>query len=352
MRKRSLWLYPVLWVGLVGLAAGVVWLFAIADFSSLYLIPVLLGLFLLIIFLDRLYFSKAEPTRPASRLETDPQSTVQVNQPNPPSELATFKEQYRLLDVLASGKFGKTYVAEDLTIRPKRLWVIKHFIPQPNSGRELQTTQRLFKGEASVLEKLKDLEAIPKLLNYFENESEIWFIREYIVGHSLQDELVVGHPVSEAQLIEILTGILQSLDAIHPFRIIHRDIKPSNIIRRKTDRRLILIDFGAAKEWNPQEKLMPMMTVAVGTASYTSYEQMMGQPVPSSDIYSTGVIGIQAITGLEPNRLPLAQTGEYRWRDHAKLNPKLADILDKMTRTSVNRRYQFAADVLADLSTL
>lgn len=383
MRDRSILFQLVVWASLGGLTAGLVWLFALIELPSLLLLPAIGGLglcgFLLLGWMPRHSRSSrktgvlpaSEAPRSADAIASTPHSSPSLHlsqglrqdspqdsprdspQASPQaSSLGHFKDHYRLLEMLASGKFGKTYVAEDLTARPKSLWVIKHFIPQPDADRDLQTTRRLFKGEASVLEKLKTLECVPKLLSYFEDEQEIWFIREYIVGHPLDKEIVEGRPLSELQIIELLTGILRGLDAIHQFQIIHRDIKPSNIIRRKKDSHLILIDFGAAKEWNPEEDSKPMMTVAVGTASYTSYEQMMGQPVPSSDIYSAGVIAIQAITGLVPSRLPLSITGEYSWRDYAKVSPKLAGILEKMTRTTINRRYQTAAAVLADLESL
>ncbi|WP_404790470.1 protein kinase [Altericista sp. CCNU0014] len=337
----------VAFVGLAGLTAVLVWLVAIAAIPSIALIPILGGLLLGIAVFYRQRRTQRKPTgseiKPAHESET-PTLTSAHSQTND-----IFKDRYRLLERLASGRFGNTYVAEDITTKSKALWVIKHFVPQPDSDRDLATTQRLFKGEALMLEKLKTLDCIPKLLSYAEAEQETWFIREYVVGHPLNEELIPGKPVSEPQLKALLQGILEDLAAIQAFQVIHRDIKPSNIIRRKQDGRLILIDFGAAKIWNPQEELQPMMTVAIGTASYASYEQMSGQPVPSSDIYSAGAIGIQAITGLELSRVPLLPTGEYDWRRHGKLSPKLGEILDKMTRTRVNRRYQMATDVLADL---
>jgi serine/threonine protein kinase len=352
LSNRSL-VRGVLFAGLVILTAGLGWLVAIAVLPKILLLPIIAGL---LIGMGLFYRSRSSnrtdtstaiaSNNTASTHQTDLSTSSQFVSSEP------FKERYRLLELLASGRFGKTYVAEDMTARPKSLWVIKHYVPQPIGDRALATTQRLFKGEAIVLEKLKTLAATPKLLDYYETDQEIWFIREYVVGHPLNEELVAGKPISEKQLIELLIGILEGLAAIHEFRIIHRDIKPSNIIRRKSDNHLILIDFGAAKEWNPQEESQPMMTVAVGTASYASYEQMIGQPVPSSDIYSAGVIGIQAITGLDPSRLPLAPTGEYDWRGHCKISPKLADILSKMTRTRVHHRYQSAIDVLKDLQQL
>jgi eukaryotic-like serine/threonine-protein kinase len=63
------------------------------------------------------------------------------------------------------------------------------------------------------------------------------------------------------------------------------------------------------------------------------------------------VIGIQAITGMDPRQIPLHRTtGEYNWRSYAKVSPLFADILTKMLHTMFNERYQTAQQVLDDLA--
>jgi len=76
-------------------------------------------------------------------------------------------------------------------------------------------------------------------------------------------------------------------------------------------------------------------------------EQASGKPELCSDVYAVGMIGISALTGIMPNQLPEdSHTGEVIWRDRVQVNPKLADILDKMVRYNFSQRYRDAAEAL------
>jgi serine/threonine protein kinase len=93
--------------------------------------------------------------------------------------------------------------------------------------------------------------------------------------------------------------------------------------------------------------------VAIGTQGYTPPEQFAGHPRLSSDIYALGILAIQAITGIPPQQLKSdPHTGNIVWRESAKVNDKLAEILDKMVRYHFSDRYQTAADVIQDLNHL
>jgi eukaryotic-like serine/threonine-protein kinase len=133
-------------------------------------------------------------------------------------------------------------------------------------------------------------------------------------------------------------------------------LKPSNIRRRKSDGKIVLIDFGAVKEVttqivNPQGQIN--YTSFIHTLGYAPSEQLKGKPTFSSDIYAVGVICIYVLTGINPcpNGLPTnKQTGEIAWRDRTKIkiSPKLANIIDKMVHDGIKRsqRYQSAREVL------
>ncbi|MEQ9234889.1 MAG: hypothetical protein RIG66_12380 [Coleofasciculus sp. E2-BRE-01] len=136
-------------------------------------------------------------------------------------------------------------------------------------------------------------------------------------------------------------------------------MKPSNIIRRQTDSQLVLIDFGAVKQIQPQQKLdqehdtQEHNTVAVGTRGYAPSEQYAGHPTLSSDIYAVGVIGIQALTGIPPHQLVLdSETGEISWRHLANVSDEFGEILEKMVRYYFMDRYQSVTKVLEDLLAL
>ncbi len=261
--------------------------------------------------------------------------------------------RYKTVRGLASGGFGHTYLAEDIKRPGNPLCVIKHLMPAHRDEKFLQLARRLFHTEAEILEQLGHHPQIPQLLAYFEENQEFYLVEEFVKGHPLSDELPVDKRLPEAQVAEILYGILETLAFIHENYVIHRDIKPSNIIRREKDNKLFLIDFGAVKQMQPQNpNEQENLTVAIGTKGYTPPEQYKGKPNFSSDIYAVGIIGIEALTGISPQKLSSDETCNVIWRDFASVQEEFANIIDKMVRYHFLDRYQTTLEVLNDLKRL
>jgi serine/threonine protein kinase len=263
--------------------------------------------------------------------------------------------RYQLVEILGSGGFGETYIAADLQRPGQPLCVVKQLRPATNDLKLFRLSQRLFKREAEILERLGSHDQIPQLLAYFEEAQEFYLVEEFIDGHPLRQELLLGQSMPEPKIVEMLTEILLILDFIHACGVIHRDIKPSNIIRRRTDQKLVLIDFGAVKETQAHvvDDHTQLQTVGIGTKGYMPSEQSAGSPRFSSDIYALGVTGIQALTGYPPDRLEEDEaTGELIWKTKASPSAELEAILTGMTQYSFRDRYQSARAVLHDLEVL
>ena len=256
---------------------------------------------------------------------------------------------YRVLQVLGVGGFGQTYITEDLHLPGNPKCVLKHLKPASADKELLEMARKFFEKEAIVLQQLGNHDRIPRLLAYFEEQQEFYLVQEYIPGHPLSTELQTGTKWSEQQVVELLQEILDILVFIHSQRVIHRDIKPDNIMRRASDRRLILIDFGAIKQVRDRQMLhgQNTMTVAIGTPGYMPIEQASGNPRASSDLYALGTIGIQALTGVNPYDLPADdRTGELKWEHLTVANPQLIAILQRMTRYHFKDRYLTAMEAL------
>jgi CHASE2 domain-containing sensor protein/predicted Ser/Thr protein kinase len=262
--------------------------------------------------------------------------------------------RYHIRKVLGSGGFAQTFLAQDMQRPGSPVCVVKHLRPASSSPQFLQVARRLFQAEAEILEVLGQHNRIPQLLAYFEEEQEFYLVEEFVEGGGLHDELPPHKPLMEGAVVDLVAGILEVLAFIHRHRIIHRDIKPSNVIRRSRDRRLVLIDFGAVKQMQPQENTEPeMKTVIIGTPGYAPAEQLSGHPVLSSDVYAVGMIGIQALTGLSPKEMPRnTATGEFLWQLHAQVSQPFATILSRMVAYHFNDRYTSAIEALQDLERL
>lgn len=270
--------------------------------------------------------------------------------------------RYRIVKSLAAGGFGQTFVAEDIK-QFNKVCVVKQLKPSFSDPGALKVARRLFEAEAQLLNRLGDHDQIPHLLAYFEINQEFFLVQDFVEGHSLEQEITVGKKLSEAYAIALLQSILEPLSFIHSQNVIHRDIKPANLIRRKQDGKIVLIDFGAVKELAGTQINAQGQTrvgTIIGTPGYMANEQGRGKPKLSSDIYATGIIIIQALTGKHP---PMGygsddelyedpQTAEILWRKDANVSPGFADILDRMICFDFRSRYQSAMAVQAALQAL
>ena len=264
--------------------------------------------------------------------------------------------RYQVTQVLGAGGFGRTYLAQDTRRPGNPTCVVKQLKPVSSEPGFLETARRLFTSEAETLEQLGNHDQITRLLAYFEEDQEFYLVQEFIEGHTLTQELQPGQRWEESRVITLLGEVLSILEFVHHHGVIHRDIKPDNLIRRNSDGKLVLVDFGAVKQIRTQLASaygQASNTIAVGTPGYMASEQARGQPRPSSDIYALGIVGIQALTGLMPMQMQEdLSTGEILWEHLVPVSRGLANVLTRMVRYHFKDRYQSATEALQALQHL
>ncbi|MDZ8050906.1 MAG: protein kinase domain-containing protein [Aulosira sp. ZfuVER01] len=268
--------------------------------------------------------------------------------------------RYRVIKVLSDeGGFGRTYLAEDAD-KLNEWCVVKQFAPKIQETSALKKAVELFKEEAKQLQKLGEHPQIPTLLAYFEQDNYLFLVQQYINGQNLQQELQKGVIYNESKIIELLLDLLPVLQFIHDRGVIHRDIKPQNIIRRQSDGRLVLIDFGSSKQLTAA--VHTQIGTTIGSHGYTPIEQMQdGKTYPSSDLFSLGATCFHLLTRIRPSQLWM-QNG-YSWvnswqqyvsnenRHGVPLDVNLDRILNKLLTTDIHKRYKSADEVIQDLTT-
>ncbi|MGB3560200.1 MAG: protein kinase [Geitlerinemataceae cyanobacterium] len=269
------------------------------------------------------------------------------------------RSRYRPLKMIGQGGFGRTYLAVDRDRLDTRC-AIKQLLPQQLFGSRLdptswQKTIELFKHEAMQLSKLGEHPQIPTLFAFFEEGGRLYLVQEFVEGQTLWHELEERGAFSEQQIRQLLTQLLPILRYIHRRGVIHRDITPVNILRRDRDGKLILIDFGVAKQLTNTSLVRP--GTKVGTAGYAPLEQLRsGKAYPASDIYSLGVSCIHLITSTRPDLLYDPIKG-WRWKEQLarkriSISDRLTNILDKMIRDLVVDRYQSIDEVIRDFRSI
>ncbi|BAY12388.1 serine/threonine-protein kinase [Calothrix sp. NIES-2098] len=267
--------------------------------------------------------------------------------------------RYVPMKLLGRGGFGAAFLARDRRIPGMRQCVVKQFQPTGNlTTAQLQIAQQLFEREAEVLAHIgNEHEQIPDLFAFFpmtvpslqpgQQDQFFYLVQEYINGQNLEEELITKGRFSETEILEVLQEILKILKFVHEKGIIHRDIKPSNIMRRR-DGKLFLLDFGAVKQVT---NAPAASSTGIYSMGFAPPEQMAGNQVfPSTDLYALAVTVLTLLTGQEATKLFDGYSNQWKWRTQVAINPRLADILDKMLLPAANQRFQSAQEVLDALA--
>ncbi len=258
-------------------------------------------------------------------------------------------DRYRTLRILGQGGFGRTFLAVDEFKPSKPYCVVKQFLPSVKGKKTLEKAAELFEREAMRLDELGKHERIPELLAFFNQEERQYLIQEFIDGDDLAKELKTNGVFDERQIRELLDDMLSILEFVHQNGVIHRDIKPENIIRRKQDGRLVLVDFGAAKE---RDENSSATGTRIGSAAYIAPEQAVGKAKFASDLYSLGATCLHLLTNIEPTQLFDMAEGEWMWREYLgdnEISYALSRILDKLVEGATKRRFQSVKEVLEEL---
>ncbi len=255
--------------------------------------------------------------------------------------------RYRIREHLVSTDYSDTYLAEDENLPDRPLCLVKRLKSQS------QRTSHLFDRETRVLYRLGQHDRIPELLARFEEDGYFYLVYQFIEGQPLYQELIEGQPWEEPQVRALLKDILEVLVFVHKQDVIHRDVHPQNLIRRTSDGKIVLIDFGAVKEINTSLQDTGQTRSRGGTQQdYIPPEQAIGSPKFCSDIYAVGIIGIQALTGMRPKQLKVDNLGNLIWRQNATVTPELARVLDQMVLYAFPQRYPSATEALEALQNL
>ncbi|MEH1939562.1 MAG: serine/threonine-protein kinase [Nostoc sp.] len=261
--------------------------------------------------------------------------------------------RYQIVQTLGAGVFGQTYIAVDVDYPENPKCVVKQIKVSSSESGYLEMLRLLFLTETETLKLLGSHHQIPEFIVCFEENERFYLVQEYIEGHALTAELPVhqqwGCMWSESEVVEFLIDVLGILEFVHSQGVIHCDIKPENLIRRNSDGKLVLIDFGSIQsiDFGIGAEL-PIYRIPVTSLGYIPPEQFIGQTQPNSDIYALGMIAIQALTGLEPLKLKAdPYTNEIFWRSqNTPVNDYLAAVLSQMIRYDYQDRFQSAGEVL------
>jgi serine/threonine protein kinase len=186
------------------------------------------------------------------------------------------------------------------------------------------------------------------------NEAQIPFIvMEYVDGRLLKDILAEDGPLEPAEAVRVIEQVLTALEYSHRAGVVHRDIKPGNIMIAKNGQ-VKVMDFGIARAISESSATIAETSAIVGTAQYFSPEQARGETVDArTDLYSTGVVLFELLTGQAPFRgaNPVAVAYQHVNQNPvspSSLNAKVTPALDAVVLRALAKdrfgRFQSAAE--------
>ena len=223
-------------------------------------------------------------------------------------------ERYRIVRYLASGGFGSTYVAEDIhlgeQVAVKEFFMrgINHRSPDGTTVEVSNVTNvpvfdgqlKKFRREAQRIFNLRNNHII-HIIDLFDANGTSYYVMELIDGMSLADQ-VLQQPLTELEVRDVTSQVLDALEAMHAAGLYHLDVKPANIMRDKSGH-CTLIDFGASKQMTSDERSTLSSSTMSYTPGYAPMEQVAQQSKnigPWTDFYALGATLYRLVTGDPP----------------------------------------------------
>lgn len=237
-------------------------------------------------------------------------------------------DKYKILNIIGRGGMSIVYLA--MNERVNKQWAVKEIMKKDEEDFVLELQ------EIEMMKRLKHPH-LPSIVDVIEQKESLLIVMDYIEGQSLDKVLEEQGKQSKETVLswgKQLCSVLEYLHAQNP-PIIYRDMKPGNVMQ-KPDGTLVLIDFGAAREYKPQNK---KDTILLGTRGYAAPEQYFenGQSDERTDIYCLGVMLFQFLTG----ELPQDFSGFSEWERFSGLEV----VLSRCIRFRKEERYQSAEEL-------
>ncbi|MCV6984905.1 serine/threonine protein kinase [Mycobacterium shinjukuense] len=254
---------------------------------------------------------------------------------------------------IASGGTSTVYRGHDVRLdRPVALKVM-----DPRYAGDQQFLTR-FHLEARTVARLKD----PGLVAVYDQGQDgrhTFLVMELIDGGTLRELLAERGPMPPHAVVAVLRPVLGGLAAAHRAGLIHRDIKPENVLI-SDDGDVKLADFGLVRALAAAG--ITSTSVILGTAAYLSPEQVRdGNADPRSDVYSTGILTYELLTGRTPFAGDSALSIAYQRLDHDV--PCASTVIDGVptqfdefvacaTARDPTDRYADASEMATDLNAI
>jgi len=250
--------------------------------------------------------------------------------------------KYEIEEKLGGGGFGEVFRARHVELDVLR--AIKIPLDQSDALADM------LKGEAKRQAKLEHPNIV-RVDDIDRIDGKIAIVMEYVAGGSVRDTLDEAGKLGIDRAVRYAIQICEALAYAHAHHIVHEDIKPENILL-DDDGNVKVVDFGISRLLDrTQEKMSSVM----GTIQYMAPEQLDGVADFRSDIWATGVVFYEMLSGADcfsgtGTGAILKNICVKEHKPLAEVRPEvpgpLAAVVDRMLAKDPKARYQTAGEII------
>ena len=251
--------------------------------------------------------------------------------------------RYKYIEKIGKGAFGTVLLMED-TVVDERL-ILKFLNPSVSQDEEMM---KRFVHELRYSRKITHRNVI-RIYDFLFIRGNYAISMEYFPSHTLGAEIVNEQPLPIGRAVRYGIDIATGMAVAHQVGIVHRDLKPANVLIND-DALLKVVDFGVAAAQKEGDAQLTKTGYVIGSPKYMAPEQILGKPVdPRADVYSTGVILYEMLTGVPPysrgdHMAVMYQHVQGKARPPIEINPRLPQQLSDLVMRAMSvdklKRYQ------------
>jgi serine/threonine-protein kinase len=251
--------------------------------------------------------------------------------------------RYKYIERIGKGAFGTVLLMEDMVVDDRL--ILKFLNP---SVAEDEETMKRFVHELRYSRRITHRNVI-RIYDFLYIQGNYAISMEYFPSHTLSQEIVDEKPLALPRAIRFGIDICTGMQVAHQAGVVHRDLKPANVLIND-DGLLKIVDFGVAAVQREGDTQLTKTGYVIGSPKYMAPEQILGKKIdPRADVYATGVILYEMVTGTPPytrgdHMSVMYQHVQGKARKpievNADLPPALSDVVLKAMAVDKTLRYQ------------